>query len=165
MLDEETKGQYIALGLALNPEGGDIEDLQSIEWGKIKEIQGVINIDFTLDIMLHVCSTIKDIKNIEELKWTKLFPFYNFILAGLKKISKLEERLSYEPTIYELSAGIEDYNQYGIFVTIDRLAGGDPLKYEQITKLPYNIVFSKLLLNLTDSNFQKKYSEIINNRK
>ena len=164
MLDQDSRDEYVAIGLSLTSDGRELEDLQTIEWGKVKEIQGLLHMEFDIEAMAQACNIIYDIHRPDAMKWNELFPLYNFIIEGLVKIEKLEERLKYEPSIQELSAGIEEFNQFGIFVTIDRLAVGDPLRYDAITKLPYNIIFSKLLLNLVDANFQKKYQEIINNQ-
>ena len=56
------------------------------------------------------------------------------------------------------------FNQFGYFVTIDRLAGGDALKHEAIGQLPYSQVFAELKLRLVESIFMKNYQKIIQSK-
>jgi hypothetical protein len=62
----------------------------------------------------------------------------------------------------EISAGINKLDVFGEFKTIDALAGGDPLKYEMILFLDYEVVFKKLCLNKAINEYQKRLRHILN---
>ncbi|MFD1255720.1 hypothetical protein ACFQ3S_02845 [Mucilaginibacter terrae] len=48
---------------------------------------------------------------------------------------------------------------------MNALAGGDVTKWQIILNLPYNRVLTKLLLNKTESAFQKRYAELLQAQK
>jgi len=48
--------------------------------------------------------------------------------------------------------------------TIDALAGGDILKYEQVLEMPYETVFVKLWYEKEMAEYQKRLHEIIRNK-
>lgn len=74
-----------------------------------------------------------------------------------KEVKALKSEISHEQKL----AGIESFNQLGHFNSIDMIAGGDVLKYEDVLALDYNTIFNKLfLMNLT-TKFEKRYSEIM----
>lgn len=52
-------------------------------------------------------------------------------------------------------AGIADFDRFGVFNTIDSLAGGDILKWGEVMKLVYNEVFLKLCMNKQQHIFQE----------
>lgn len=52
-------------------------------------------------------------------------------------------------------AGIDDFNRFGVFNTIDSLAGGDVLKWGEIMKITYNDIFLKLCMNKQQHIFQE----------
>jgi hypothetical protein len=41
------------------------------------------------------------------------------------------------------------------------LAGGDITKWNQILGMPYERILTKLLLNKTEAEYQKRYSEVV----
>ena len=168
MLPEEMQSDYVTIGLALNGDNWtDEDDITQWPWGRIKEIQSELINDLGLETIVNIINISTDIDKEDIMKkgWYEVFRFFNWIMKSLDIISNLEKQLAYEPSGDELRAGIEEYNQFGYFVTIDRLAQGDPLRYEDITKQPFNIIFSKLLLNGVDYNFQSAYSKIMMNKK
>lgn len=76
-------------------------------------------------------------------------------------INKLEENYLYNPPDSKLlQAGIKELDVLGNVNVIDTLACGDVLKWEKIRKLPYNIVFDKLLKNTIESRINKRLVEI-----
>lgn len=94
-------------------------------------------------------------------------PAGNFIGAGLYIISSFQAHIQkfsgldsdYEPE--EIEAGIRDFESLGSFPGIDTLAGGDPLKYDDILKkLPADVAFMKFLLEKMRRNYQTNLLEI-----
>lgn len=63
------------------------------------------------------------------------------------------------------AAGINRLDEFGSYTTIDSLASGDILKHEEIEKLPYYVVYQKLKLDKIQREIEKKYVEIIKNKK
>ena len=45
---------------------------------------------------------------------------------------------------------------------MNALAGGDITKWGQILAMPYERVLTKLLLNKTEAEYQRRYSELLN---
>jgi hypothetical protein len=162
-LPRDQQENIITIGFVLKPDAWGTTEITLYEWGKVKEMQEAARKYKDLDMILNMICIAKDMKK-EELynyNWRKLFAFFNYLAHGLEHINKLEKLLEYEPTSEEVRAGIEDFDQFGYFVTIDRLAGGDPLKYDAIVKLPFDVIYSKLLLSKTDAIFQKRYHEVL----
>ena len=159
-LPDEERDNYKDFGLRLraNPQGLP-PDIIEWPWATIKQIQDIINqpmlhYDDMVEILVIATGESRD--KILLWKWTNSFPLYNFTVNGIKHINELEEQLAYEPSGKELSAGIDEYNAFGWFVTLNRLAGGDPLKYDAVGKLPYHVIFATLKLNKVDNEFQKR---------
>ena len=89
-------------------------------------------------------------------KIVDIFHFYNHLINEIEITIKNENRLlNYIPDPDEIAAGIDRFNKFGIFGTIDSLADGDLLKHKEILKMPYNIVFSKLLYMKEQGMYQK----------
>ena len=163
-LEEEEKALYKAFGLRLT--GNSCcrpSDILEWPWGEIKQIQDIINQDsLKYDDMIEILciASQNDRDKILGLSWVKCFELYNFITSGIKRINELEQQLRYEPSARESSAGIDQYNDFGWFCTLDRLAGGDLLKYDDIGKMPFHLVFAKLKLNNLDAEFNRRINKI-----
>ena len=95
-------------------------------------------------------------EEVEQMKWFDIARFYTFILKAITEINTKEQSLSYEPDAKEINAGIEEFNKFSWFTSLDRLAGGDVLKYDEVGKQPWSIIFTKLLLNKTDAEYHKR---------
>ena len=54
------------------------------------------------------------------------------------------------------------------FATLDALAKGDPTKYDEILEKEANVIYTKLLLDKTTSEYSenlRKYNEFVNQNK
>jgi hypothetical protein len=60
----------------------------------------------------------------------------------------------------EKRAGIQSFEKFKYINTINSLAGGDITKWDTILNMPYERVLTKLLLNKTEAEYQKKYMEL-----
>jgi hypothetical protein len=164
-LPGEERELYKTFGLKAKSNDWNKGDILEWEWATIKQLQDLLNrpslsYDDMTEIIL-IASGLP-VKEVCLKKWFDVFKFYNFITEGIKRVNELEKQLSYEPDAKEAAAGIEDYNQFGWFVTLDRLAGGDMLKYDQVGKQKYCDVFAKLKLNKVDSEYNKRLMKIRN---
>ncbi|WP_144916744.1 hypothetical protein [Mucilaginibacter frigoritolerans] len=61
----------------------------------------------------------------------------------------------------EKRAGIQNFEKFKYINTINSLAGGDITKWAQILNMPYERILTKLLLNKTEAEYQKRYAELI----
>lgn len=61
-------------------------------------------------------------------------------------------------------AGIKRFEKYGINNTIDALAGGDMLKWEEVLLMPYGVVFMKLRMNKEKVLFQRNLRKVLENK-
>src|SRR5690606_17890136 len=99
--------------------------------------------------------------DVENIEVSEAMSFYLWIIDELKSIRELESNyLSSDPDIKMIQAGIHKLNQFGINNTLDNLAKGDILKYNEIRKLPYNVVFDKQYMEVTKSEIEKKLAKI-----
>lgn len=158
VLPVEERDLYKAFGLRLKAKNMNTKAVLDWEWGRIKQIQDIINqpslsYDDLAEIIALAAEKEKD--EVMQMFWTDIFPFYNFIVKEIQVINEKEQELSYEPDAKEINAGISEYNNFGWFATLNRLSGGDPLKYDAIGKQPYAVIFSTLLLQKTDREYEK----------
>jgi hypothetical protein len=68
--------------------------------------------------------------------------------------------LASAPTPLEKRAGIQAFEKFKYINTVNSLAGGDITKWHLIMSMPYERVLTKLLLNKTEAEYQKRYSEL-----
>ncbi|TSE05243.1 hypothetical protein [Aquimarina algiphila] len=93
--------------------------------------------------------------------------FLRYVDDELSMILKLENKLNKADEGDELlvmrleQAGANDLNQFGTLNAIDSLANGDLLKWKLIEEMPYEMVYTKLLMNKIQSRVQRKYQEIM----
>lgn len=168
-LELESLSYYKAVGLSLVPRNiYKANDIIDWKYGDVKEMQGYFSVAMSLDEIPQVLSLScsKTVSQLEKAYWINVFEYYNYIKAEVLRTVKLEETdLSYEPEADELAAGIERYNQFGIVVSIDRIAGGDVTKWEAITEMPYRMIHTKLKLLKIDTEYQKALTRIKMNKK
>lgn len=91
--------------------------------------------------------------------------FLFWIIDELKYWVQMEQtHLASDPDFDMLAAGIDKMNIFGELNTIDVLAGGDILKWDLVKSLPYKDIFDKQLKSLKESQFQKEYAKVMNNK-
>ena len=61
----------------------------------------------------------------------------------------------------EKKAGIQLFEKFKYINTVNSLADGDITKWSEILNMPYERVLTKLLLNKTEAEYQKRYSELL----
>lgn len=98
--------------------------------------------------------------DIQHFDFNKCLSFVFWIIDDLKYWQEMEQaHLSGEPDIDMMLAGINELNIFGDLNTIDMMAGGDVLKWNEIKKLPYQTVFDKQLKSIKEAKFQKEYQK------
>lgn len=86
-------------------------------------------------------------------------PAFFYLLSQL--IETEDRLLATAPTILEKKAGIQAFEKFKYINTINSLAGGDITKWELILAMPYDRVLTKLLLNKTEAEYQRRYSDLL----
>jgi hypothetical protein len=66
------------------------------------------------------------------------------------------------PTVLEKKAGIQAFEKFKYINTVNALAGGDITKWGDVLNQPYERVLTKLLLNKTEAEYQRRYNELLN---
>lgn len=157
-LSEDDRNTYKTFGLLAGAESYGTPEALEWNWGDVKEIQDLINKEsISFDDMIEaVCkASKKDREQILKEKWYWVFKFYNFVVKEIEHINELEKQLAYEPDAKEVNSGIDNFRQFGWFVTLYRLAEGNPLRYKPILRQSYADIFATLKLQLVDMQFQK----------
>ena len=150
----------------LNPKNVyEVPELMTFAWGKIKEWQRLFNtkqFDSEDLVRLFTEFTGKKQEEIEKLLAINFFYQIKWILGELEKLSLKEiSNLSVQLTPEEIEAGFEDMNKFGYKATTDALALGNVLKWDEIEAEPYHKIFTKLLIQKTKAEIDKKYSKIL----
>jgi hypothetical protein len=68
-------------------------------------------------------------------------------------------------SILEKKAGIQAFEKFKYINTVNSLACGDVTKWADILALPYDRILTKLLLNKTEADYQRRYQELLNAQK
>ena len=93
---------------------------------------------------------------------TVFYPKLWSIKKQLKKIIEAEESLM--PTYSDPKAEAVNYGErmkkFGVYNTIDNLAGGNFLDWEKVSRMPYSEVFTKLLMEKERADLQHEMSKI-----
>lgn len=102
-------------------------------------------------------------KQILDFTITQVYGIINYIKEDLIQLSNMEIN---ELTDDNFDIHLESINangrmaKFGILNTIDSLAKDDVLKWSEIEKLPYMVVFTKLLMDKEKNNIQRELNEI-----
>lgn len=134
------------------------EDFWDLSWGELILLRKYIeekNISTVMYLIFNVSQ-----EKFFELDVYNCFAVYKWINEQNKEIIDLEiEELGGAVSIEEKEAGVEELNRFGYTVSLDVLANGNILKYDEILKKPYHEIFKKLCLNKTKNDIQKNYIE------
>ena len=158
---------YKRIGLLLAHDSGGLNEITVWTYGKVKEMQ----MKFTQDILfkeipgiLAFCHESEPAKFFEK-KWHEVFGLYNHIVSENQVIIEREKILSYEPDADQVEAGIERFQSFGVLTTIDDLADGNVLLYDEIEAKPYYLIFAKLHLESVKRQYNMNLTKIHQRKK
>lgn len=98
---------------------------------------------------------------VQKMETNEAIKFILWIRDELEAIANLEKTyLVSSPSAKLFQAGINRLDQFGLLNTIDNLANGDILKYDEVRKLRYNVVFDKQYRDIILKEIQEKLSKI-----
>lgn len=145
--------------------GFDFESLIYLKWTTLKEV--IPDLFAKNDFETLFFLMLKDrgqnwfLIDIQRIEVNKAMSFILWIIDEIKSIKELESTyLKADPDIKLLQAGINNLDKFGIKNTLDNLAKGDILKYDEIRGLEYSVVFDKQFLEVTKNEIEKKLSKI-----
>lgn len=141
-----------------------IKPLLELSFGQVTEIRNNFN-NATIDSIIESISIVTGLQNKEIFKFTitRIYGIINSIKEQLEIISSMEiNELSDEEDDIDLITvnANERMAKFGVLNTIDSLANGDLLKWDEIEKLPYLTVFTKLKMDKEKNKIQKEVSEL-----
>lgn len=93
------------------------------------------------------------------------FAAYKWVMENLKEISDIElQELGSDIDQDMKDAGADRLQEFGYSVAVDSLAQGDMLKYNDILKKPYAVVFRKMCLDKVNYEIRKQYQENVSRK-
>lgn len=139
-----------------------IKSLRDIKFNQVIEVRHHFNGNDIYKILKSIelvtgCTS----KQILDFTITQAYGIINYIKQELFTIAEMEKLLIDDGDDNHLEA-INAYARmakFAEFNTIDSLAKGDILKWEEIGELPYKMVFTKLMMDKEKHNIQKELDE------
>lgn len=153
---ELTFGQKIAL----------FQDIGEENQAIIKKILSFIYYPSYFDCIFDFSKATQFQDVIGKCKIIEAYPATMFYVGQMVKIKEYEEeKLKNEPSPESRQAGIDQFNKFGVFATIDMLAQGKILDHDKIKDLPYLRVLNKLYLENTKQKYEERLREVLKNKK
>lgn len=139
-----------------------INELKDLTFREVETIKHIIQDSDSLPEVFKYMQGLNE-EQFLNLKVVEFYELYNYIIKQLENLSKMEtQELVSEHSDYKWEAveGSERLSVMGILPTIDRLAVGDILKYEEILDLPYLTVFNRLRMDRIKSDIEHDMNKI-----
>ena len=136
--------------------------IQDLSFGEVETIKQSINDPSSMPEIFGYLQGM-DEKEFQDIRITEFYGLLNDIIKQIENLTAMEEQeLISEHSDYKWEAvnGSKRLSVMGILPTVDRLAGGDILKYEQVLELPYLTVFNKLRMDRIKSDIEHDMNKI-----
>lgn len=160
--DVKTINEYVLLLQWVEP----IPTKNDIFYMKLRDVDFIkSNLGEGDEALIEIIARVQGIENddVLEMEITKFFGLLNDVKKQIERINHAENVSLSEthPNIkWETVNGSERMAKFGIFNTLDNLAGGDILKYDKIMDITYADVFTKLLMDKTRNDLNIEMSKI-----
>ena len=141
------------------------QKLTKYPFKKVEELKELFSEGKIIELMCFLLSCNQ--RYILRRDYKEFVYFLRWIEKEFQNINRLEIELNRpkegdEKMMMQLEqAGAESLNKFGILNTIDSLANGDILKWGEVESLPYEMVYTKLLLNKEKAAVERNYNQII----
>jgi len=138
-------------------------DFTEMEFGLIKDLQYDFENGLTWMKLLEYISQIsgKDIKQIVQFRLLSICRFRNYLTDEIKRINEIEIKLlGHDPSPEEVQAGISEFNKFGSYGQIRKLAMDDVTKIKEVKKIKYSTCLMELYYQKTANEFQEAYYNI-----
>lgn len=145
--------------------GITLEDITFLTYDELKhKVPDMFNKgEFEKAIHLILKHKKKNLKfgNVKRTDNYKKYQFLLWLMDQYDRIGELEQTYLVSPPDPKLlSAGIRDLDVLGEKNLIDSLANGDILKWNEVIKLPYHMIFDKQLKTTIERRIAKRLEEI-----
>lgn len=126
----------------------EIGDYTELTFGRIKDIQFELNtVGISWDFIMDQIAAIKSIE-IKDVAASGIFHLQQarmHMRDAIDFISNMEAaNLGHRPSPEEVAAGIDMFEEFGVYSQYRTLTKGDLTKIDAIEKLPYNLCFTEL---------------------
>ena len=140
----------------------DIGPFTSLTFGQVKDAQHLFNDGVNWENLFKFVCQLKNThkKHLAKNKFFELCMFRQYVAEQLNEIYNIELNLFHEVNHTDEAAGIDKLAKFGVMIQIDKLAGGDVLKYDAIKQMPYNLCFTKLLLDKETDLYNMRKNKI-----
>jgi hypothetical protein len=133
-----------------------IGDMMELPFGVIKDFQYELESGFDFTKLLAFAAKITKLKDITAEPMDKFMRFANYLTESMRQIIEVENKtLSHEPSESEQSAGMERFENLGVYLQIRSLTGGDVTKFEAVRSLPYSLCFTELFAAKQLADYEK----------
>lgn len=158
---------YVRVGLLMKGSAGTLSKIDQWPYGKVKELQIMFTSNVTYNMVPQILSFChdKDQEDYLKMKWHEVFRRYNHIVNEVNYIVEREKILIYEPDADQVEAGIGRIGTFGVMATVDTLASGNVLLYDDIEKKPYYLIFAKLHLESEKARYIENLRRIKSRKK
>ena len=137
-------------------------EIKDLTFREVESIKQIIRDSDSLPEVFKYMQGI-DEEEFLNLKVVEFYGMYNYITKQLENLIHMEEReLIPEHSDYKWEAveGSERLSVMGILPTIDKLAQGNILLYEEILSLPYLTVFNRLRMDKIKGDIEHDMNKI-----
>lgn len=142
-----------------------IGDFTALSFGIVKDLQYKFSRGLMVKEIIDAFCEIKaiELKDFAKTKWFDFVKACNHLKKQIEFINSIEDSALTSGGDARLEeAGIDRFNKFGYVIQVDKLAGGDVTKYEQVKNLPYSDCFAKLYLEKERDEFNEAYRKILN---
>lgn len=137
----------------LKPKKVDLWDLSWSDLILLREMIKEKNISGVLELIYSVSQ-----EKFLELDVFNCFAVYKWINEQLNELYKVwSENLHTEPTQKEKDAGVENFNDFGDYATLETLTKGDSLKDDYYLNKPAHYIYRKLCYNKVNAEYTRAY--------
>ena len=169
--EDDKFSYYKRLGVIMKPDPWDLEEIFNWPYGKVKEMQMMFTTDVNFQDIPQILSFAFSHKQADKviqrspeqfakMKWHQVFRYWNHVMSENRAIIEREKLLEFEPDADQVAAGIENLAKFGAMATIDTLAGGNVLMWDEIETKPYHLIFAKLYLETEKAKYLEALREI-----
>ncbi len=162
-LTEQEVREVVVMSKLTN-EDTTLKPFTSLKFGEVLELKSIARNGVDDVLIVKVLELNKRKTKLENRTLKAFFAVVNFIENQFKYLGELEQKLDTETENDLIVAGIDDLNKFGDLNTIDALAGGDILRWQQILELTYEDVYNKLLKTKTEEDIKKRLETIYKNK-
>ena len=162
---------YVMQFVLMDPageEGGTEKDVGECEWSMLEAVKmGFVQDCSPMTAAIEAVQVYEELDIADDAVCKHTGLVIDILEKVIKFIKDFDELMAYNQDEKEVLASYDEetkahlFSDLGFFVTLDTLADGDILKYDDILKQPATKVYNKLLLDLRKRKFSDNYKRIL----